>query len=194
MNTQSLLYYHHISKIPTSVFIDVLCNEDYALLGNASSEALQDNWQELYSQYEECIGGNDLLRRVEKVKEILSLETFINIAEALLYVFEIDPSNENEERLKAVYGTSEIRMVKAYIKRDTVALKSKMLDIEDRNSNEEYKPTRQTFLNTIIAFTTHWKMSFNESAESIEKYCLYVLQYIKEVEEIIQQNKKIKNG
>jgi hypothetical protein len=196
---------HHIKDLPMALFIDVATTDNFALLGTGTAEQLQDAWDNIMQEYDSAIGSKDAHYRLEQVKELFILQSKIARGNAIITILKNSPSIEiYNELFQFEYDIPEMEYCEKSIQRMVVLFKAhQKLDIsnytliinefESQNKdNESQKITRDSFINMIGAFTTHYKMAFNIKTESVEMYCTYVRMYINEIEKIIESQKKIK--
>jgi len=194
----STIHYHHIKQLPLSIFIEVLCDENYSLLGTASEQALQENWELLMEQFNEAVGGVDTTARLNNIKKILLLESKINRAKKLIKLLELQPDEWSYNQLFTFgylvpnfkYSIDNIPKVlevfEGYLKRDFFQYETLIKEHnENANKEEIKKPKREDFINMIVALTKHFGVAINQEKTSVETYCAYVRNYQKEIDILI---------
>lgn len=80
--------YDDIFELPFSIFIDIVCNEDYQLLvinGKADHEQQLDTWQKIYSQYLDLLEDSETIYILEQTSDLSLLAQKINEIEFSLY-------------------------------------------------------------------------------------------------------------
>ena len=194
------LRYHHIKELPLSVFVEILCENNLSLLGDAPLDQLIKNWQVLSEQYNEAIGGASGIAKMQKVIKILLLKSKINRGGILLNSLAMLPTEyafkecytfgymlpnmafipENIQRLAKVFN--------GYLKRDLFELKMMSEGVKEK---EEYKkPVRTDFIDTIITLQDHFKLNIDFDRVTTEMYCAYVTRYNNDMEKLIQLQDK----
>ena len=191
--TKPLNMYQNIHKLPLSIFIDILTSKNYNLLiieGAATIEQLEAQWQLLFNEYTELIGGTEIINKIETVKDIALLESKLKRAMALLEIIQIKQSEALYEMLyefdyplpiKKDYSIENLNNVLkifiAHYKRDYLELQTSAMTIENNQSSEVQKIDYNYFLKTIISMSTGFKMDININNLSVGAYCAYVNQY-----------------
>ncbi len=186
--------------MPLAVFVEVLCEDNMSLLGDAPLAELLKNWQSLTEQYNESIGGASGIAKMQKVIKILLLKSKINRGQILLNSMAMLPTEyafkecytfgymlpnmafvpENIQRLSKVFN--------GYLKRDLFELK--MMSEGVTETNEYKKPVRKDFIDTIITLQDHFKLNIDFDKVTTEMYCAYVTRYNNDMEKLIQLQDK----
>jgi len=188
--------------LPLAIFVEVLCEDNMVLLGNAPLEILLKNWQSLTEQYNEAIGGVSGIAKMQKVVKILLLKSKINRGQILLNSLSMLPTEyafkecytfgymlpnmafipENISKLSKIFN--------GYLKRDLFELKMMSEGVTEHNDYK--KPVRSDFIGTIITLQDHFKLNINFDTVTTEMYCAYVSRYNTDMEKIIQLQDKQK--
>lgn len=196
----SQILFRHISKLPLSIFIEVLCDENYSLLGTGTQSEIFDAWQVLVEQYNDSIGGIDIFAKLEKVKKIYILESKTNRGKQILLYLSILQDNWVHDQMYSfnyplpVYVFSEDNLKKlakkfeAHLKRDIMELSMLVTDFNNSSdSNKNEVPKREDFINTLVSISKHFAIALDEEKISVEKYCAYVRRYNQDIERLISQ-------
>jgi hypothetical protein len=186
------------------VFIDVLCEDKYELLGDAPTDVLMANFEAHVEAYNDKIGGLDMKASINKLKKIILLESKTIRARCAMALLICDPSEENFNALISFgysvpnykYKNENVQLLldsfEGFVKFDCFELDKMVKDYTENNKDEaKGKPTHEGFMDMIVALMTHFKISINENEISVEKYCSLVRSYQKEIDRMIASQNKM---
>ena len=181
--------YHNIHKLPLLTFIDTLIDNDYSRVGG------EVEWERLYNEYTELIGGKELQGKLRSVKETIITQSRIQRAKGLLEVLALRPCKELYEQLytfdyllPALTESNIDKVLKVFIahyKRECIELQEQamLLDKAEVQGVLDY----QYFVTIIVDMSTAFKMSINISEISVGQYCIFVQRYKQHCEQILKQ-------
>lgn len=198
--------YRSINTLLLKNFLDAYCDGNlHALIieGEPTEKALKECWEEILEQYYEAIGGTELSARMSDVKELIVMDSDINLAWTLIYV--IEAGNASDELLEALYNL-DYRLPKLTddnILRVLAVLKSKLKrkQIEYDLLVEKVKPKgkvkkentlqRTDFYKQFVAFAEMFGGAIlRETQDYTSQYCAFVSVYNKRIEAMQKQNAK----
>lgn len=181
--------YQNIHKLPLLTFIDTLLDSNYERVGGAIE------WERLYTEYTELIGGKELQGKLRTVKETIITQSRMQRAKAILEVLAIRPCKELYEQLYTFdYLLPELtesnidKVLKVFVanyKRELIDLQEQAISLEKTADNGvlDY----QYFITIIVDMSTAFKMSINISEISVGQYCIFVQRYKQHCEQILKQ-------
>lgn len=181
--------YRSIHSLPLTTFIDVLIDNDFERVGG------EVEWERLYTEYTELIGGKELQGKLRSVKETIITQSRIQRAKGLLDVLAIRPCKELYEQLYQfdyplpTLSESNIdkvlKIFVAHYKRELIDLQEQamLLDKSDVQGVLDY----QYFVTIIVDMSTAFKMSINIIEISVGQYCIFVQRYKQHCEQILKQ-------
>ena len=183
--------YPNIHKLPLLTFIDTLLDSNYERVGG------QLEWERLYTEYTELIGGSELQGKLRTVKETIITQSRMQRAKGILELLTIRPCKELYEQLYTFdYLLPELteknvdkvlKIFVAHYKRELIDLHEQAIAIEKTTDNAvlDY----QYFVTIIVDMSTAFKMSINISEISVGQYCIFVQRYKQHCEQILKQQK-----
>ena len=181
--------YQNIHKLPLLTFIDTLLDGNYERVGGAIE------WERLYTEYTELIGGKELQGKLRTVKETIITQSRMQRAKSILEVLAIRPCKELYEQLYTFdYLLPELtesnidkvlKVFVAHYKRELIDLQEQAISLEKTTDNGvlDY----QYFITIIVDMSTAFKMSINISEISVGQYCIFVQRYKQHCEQILKQ-------
>ncbi len=196
-NTQtSFTLLQKIKDIPLEVFIDCIVDSNYSGLivsGNPSKQALSDQFENIYEQYIEAVGGKELLRHIRQVKDIAIHQNRVISAENIIQTFKLYPTFGLYEQLftygyplpKKPYNYANIndvlRIFVAHYKLDSVRLDRLIYEFEQAKLSKEKGTsggyTRAYFIGSLVDMSEAFKFKLSAKELTTEEYCLYILRY-----------------
>jgi hypothetical protein len=144
------------------------------------------NFDDLYSEFCECIGGKELRMKLTDNAEMLQTKTKVMVAEMCMNMLRLRPSEAIFNLLRELNynnGVSEftednceklIKQVEPFVKLDAIDLQVMM--------NHSDKPTqgggysRDYFADMLIEMSTAFKLSLTDDM-SVRTYCRWVVKY-----------------
>lgn len=201
--------YRSIHKLPLHIFIDCLVAKEYEKLileGNPSLEELQAQFEALYLEYVELIGGQATVRKIEDTKRVMNMQTRIKMFELLIAALKANPCEELFVLLYSFHKYMPIQkdysvenavlvvnsMIPHY-KSETIDLMNELDSIKLANpeGNKEQHYTYEYFTSILTEIESAFKLSIGEEI-SVGKFCVWVTKYKAYVKAINEQNSKIK--
>lgn len=173
--------------MPLMVFIDAIVD--------GIKDTIED-WDELYIEYCEAIGGKELDRQLRDMTELTQIKCKIQIATACMDMLVLNKSEEVFEVLKELYPlvtanklTDDVlRAFEAHISRDVVEygiMANDKKEEANKSKNSEY--TRNYFTDTLIAISAAFKVNVGMNI-SLREYCRWVVKYREYAEEMNKKN------
>lgn len=196
----SQILFHHIKDLPLSIFINCSCDNDLSQLGTGTDKELQDAWDVLQEQYNEAIGGSDIISKIGNVKQIYVLQNKVLLCETLIKVLNIAPNEATFKLLYTMdyllpnyeYSLENISHVltafEGWVKRDYMELQGAITQLEADTKGNESKPTRDNFIKMIVAIAEQFKVVINEDKISTLKFCIFMNRYNEVVDALIRAN------
>lgn len=199
--------YRSIHKLPLHIFIDCLVAQEYSKLiieGKASHEEVMSQFEALYSEYVELIGGASTLSKIKDTKYIFNMQTRCTLFDLLVKALNDNPSEELFNLLytftkyhppKKEYSLENVALVvKAMIphyKSETIDLMNELDAIKLKNPEGEQKQhyTYEYFTSIIAELESAFKLSIGEDI-SVGKFCIWVVKYKAYVKSINEQKIK----
>lgn len=188
--------------MPLGVFIEVLCDNNLTLLGEATTDELIAAWQSITEQYNEAIGGTDALAKMQKVIKILLLKSKINRAQILIKSLNMLPTQYGFKELysfgyllPAMPFSDEntariVKIFEGHLKRDIMEVAIMASGVKYDEPTE--KPKRADFIKTIVTLVDHFKVKIDIDTITVEMYCAYVVRFNIDMEKLIEMNEKNK--
>lgn len=183
--------------MPMNVFINALVDGDLSEV---------ENFELIFEDYCECIGGKEVVLSLRNLKEIVQLRNRIKLAENIIEQFNIPATTQIQIQAKAeifdvLKGLNYHYMVPApafdnvekYIEQIIPFIKREVLDVlkmeRDRKPKEEggedKKYSRDYFADLFMEFLIVFKVHVTETI-SVREFCRLVVKYKNYCE---QQNK-----
>lgn len=197
------IHYRHIRELPLNIFIDILCDGKFELLGEAPLEVLVEVFEEILDQYNNAIGCDDVKAKISKTIKIFLLESKISRANSFINILKVFPNEDvfnqlfkfNYQLPAFKYSIENVANLVAvfegYVKRDAFELQGLIDNFNKLNPTNDEKHSREKFIDMIVSLCDHFKMSIDEQTITTEKYCGFVKRYLRDVERLISnQNKK----
>lgn len=165
--------------MPLSVFIDAIVDGDLSQISD---------WDDIYMQYCEAIGGKELNTKLREVTEMSVMKNKIQIAESCVAMLNMSKSEEVFKILCELYPQSgvtkfsedAIERIIAHMKRDVVELG---ISVNEQNVSKEQKAdyTRDYFTDMLIEISSAFKVNVGQNI-SLREYCRWVVKYKQYVE------------
>lgn len=165
--------------MPLSVFIDAIVDGDLSQISD---------WDDIYMQYCEAIGGKELNTKLREVTEMSVMKNKIQIAESCVAMLNMSNSEEVFKILCELYPQSgvtkfsedAIERIIAHMKRDIVELG---ISVNEQNVSKEQKAdyTRDYFTDMLIEISAAFKVNVGQNI-SLREYCRWVVKYKQYVE------------
>lgn len=165
--------------MPLSVFIDAIVDGDLSQISD---------WDDIYMQYCEAIGGKELNTKLREVTEMSVMKNKIKIAESCVAMLNMSNSEEVFKILCELYPQSgvtkfsedAIERIIAHMKRDVVELG---ISVNEQNVSKEQKAdyTRDYFTDMLIEISAAFKVNVGQNI-SLREYCRWVVKYKQYVE------------
>ena len=185
--------YEKCSKLPLSLFIDVLCNQNYkalTLAGEPSQGQLLEQWDKLYQEYLDLSGSRNYtyISRLENDLGVLRTKLKLIHAACLIlqHTYSLTAVNSLlKQGYKYEYSASDYNSRVDDLRK--VLTKSKVLEIviaqkQAEKANfmrgfEGKKPTEQHFISTLIILSKHQGYDIQAETTSVAKYLEIKKQY-----------------
>jgi hypothetical protein len=167
--------------MPLGVFIDAIVDGDLSQISD---------WDDIYMQYCEAIGGKELKTKLREVTEMSVMKNKIQIAESCVAMLSMTESEEVFKILCELYPQSgvtkfspdAIERIIAHLKRDVVELGITANEQKvSQNENKDY--TRDYFTDMLIEISTAFKVNVGQNI-TLREYCRWVVKYKQYVETI----------
>jgi hypothetical protein len=172
--------------MPLPVFINAVVDEDYSQI---------KNFEDVYMDYCQAIGGKELVIQMERLKEIHELHSRIKVAELCIQMLRLRPTKEVWDALYSLdyqctvheYDESRVEegiaSMKPYINLDIVDLQVLQNRVKDVKGG---KYTRDYFTEMLIDIGIAFKKDVPETI-TLRQYCAYVVKYKNYVERMNKQ-------
>lgn len=199
-----LKLYQNIHKLPLSVFIDCLVDNDYEKLiieGEATHVELFNHFETLYMQYIEAAGGKDAVNKLYKTGRLVTLRMqtglFAQVQEALkqypteeMFMLLYDFPQYNPPLMDYSVGNIE-KVLKPMI----AEWKSDLVDLANLEAAQPKEETKDdnpgyshTYFMTAITGIEHALKVYIPENITVGKFCSWVVRYKEYVRAIELQN------
>lgn len=205
--SKSYKLYQDLKSLPLGNFIECYCNNNLKSLiieGDAPESILLSLWDNLYTQYAEIIGGDDLKENITKIWDIATISNRIDKISMLIEVINVSPTEGLFEQFYSfgyplpVLPYNDINMrriikvISGYVKRDIAEIQrlQAIIESEDKvkNHNEE------EFYKMIVSISDTFKIVINEATMSTMSFATYVNRYKIIAAEQEAKKSKLNNG
>jgi len=182
-----------IHKLPLIIFIDTLIDKVYDRVGG------QSEWERLFNEYTELIGGKELTNKLDIVKETIILQSRMQRAKGLLELISIRP---NEDLYNAMYDfdyplpgkvpytmdamNKTLKTFIAHYKRELIDLHESATQLENQGTDNGVLDY-QYFMTIIVDMSTVFKMTIDINSINVGQYCIFVNRYKEHCEHIKKQ-------
>ena len=199
-----------IDKCALIDFIAALVDQDYT--GKVfdpydTPEEKIKAFESLYEQFNEAIGGKELVAQIKQLKQLAYLQNKVQRAEALLDVIIICPARGIYEQLfsfgynlpKKEYTyeniNSVVRIFVAKYKRDKTDLDRLIFEYESSHkSGKAGKSSGYTweyFQDSVIEISTSFQVHLKINELTVSEYCGYMKKYKSHIEMLQKQQQAI---
>lgn len=187
-DTKSLNTGYRSLDLPLNVFISALVDQDYT--GIADFEAI-------YFEYCEAIGGDELVRQLEKNIHIAELESNVAVGTSGLKLLNIPTLSEDRyqfviDTLQAVYpsglqGAEYIRYVDGQVRSEMVDIQILRNQVKNVDGSKPY--TRQYFADLCSGIMVGLKVNIPEDMNT-RVFCSMVNRYKEYIKDVEKMNNK----
>ena len=171
-----------------------MCDNDFDYLYIEIPKQRDIEWEseqfmELFTQYNEAIGGKSVM--YEDMKKSINIVSKIRILEASQAFL-----NNLSESLKTTLKQLGVRLT-GDMKRDILLIQGKIKyiireykDFSESSKNKETKTTLQNYIDILATISTHFKMHLDVKVITVASFCSYYSQFNRELESIMRMNRK----
>ena len=173
--------------MPLSAFITALCDGDTSMI---------EDFSEIFMQYCESIGGEELRAQINESKDSTILRTKITLAQMMINQLSYEPLNDRQKEIQndifeelkklnyhLLCAGCDLNDIKQYckqiegvVKLDSVTLKLKEIKQEPQKEEKQIVYTRDYFADMLIEISTAFKVSVDDNI-SVRQYCRWVVKY-----------------
>jgi hypothetical protein len=205
---QSIGLYRDLKELTLDRFIECYCNDNLSKLvkfGEPTAEELQEAWDEIFTQYIEIIGGEEVQDKLKLIRDMNFLSMKVERIGALLDVLSVAPTEGLFEQLfafgynlpKMPYNEDSIKalskIITAHMKRDVVEVQI-LSDRLKKETGEQKRQTESDFYALIVEISDMFKVVLKESETSVMAFAMYINKYKQKAEAINRKNKQHSNG
>jgi hypothetical protein len=191
---QTTNLYQSINKLPLSIFIDCLVDNEFNKLiieGEATNEQLQQAWEKVMEEYGNAVAPNEVSNKLQDVKTLARKEYQIKRIELVLDLLDKFPCEKIYNMLftfgytlpKLKYSNENVNKVVSillgYFRRDITDYQILAKKIEEKAQEQpKNKYTRQYFDDVLSSICTALKLpSLSIETMTLGAYCAYLRRY-----------------
>lgn len=184
--------------MPLRIFLNAYCDDDYSQV---------ENFDAVYLEYCEAIGGKKLVSKISDQLEYESLKFKVLLAQLCMSVLSLKPLNDEQQqkidkvfaRLKSLNYHLMIpapdldnveeycKQIEGWVRLDVINLKEMQVELVKKLKSGKAKPSRTDFTKNLVRISAALKVPLTDQI-SVREYTQWVLE-MEDYAEILQSQR-----